>query len=40
LRRSVGIDHTVVIDVPIDPEENVYPMIPPGMGLKDILMEG
>ena len=37
LRRAVGADYTTVIDVPIDPEENVYPMIPPGMGLKDIL---
>jgi acetolactate synthase-1/2/3 large subunit len=40
LRRAVGSDHTTVIDVPIYPEENVYPMIPPGMGLKDILMGG
>jgi acetolactate synthase-1/2/3 large subunit len=38
LRRAVGSDHTTVIDVPIDPEENVYPMIPPGMGLKDVLL--
>ncbi|MBN2334329.1 acetolactate synthase large subunit, partial [Candidatus Bathyarchaeota archaeon] len=37
LRRAVDADYTTVIDVPIDPEENVYPMIPPGMGLKDIL---
>jgi acetolactate synthase-1/2/3 large subunit len=37
LRRAVSSNHTVIIDVPIDPEENVYPMIPPGMGLKDIL---
>jgi acetolactate synthase-1/2/3 large subunit len=39
LRRAVDADYTTVIDVPIDPEENVYPMIPPGMGLKDILTE-
>ncbi|MEM4726354.1 MAG: DUF6263 family protein [Nitrososphaerales archaeon] len=26
-----------VIDVPIDPEEDVYPFVPPGAGLKDIL---
>ena len=39
LRRAVASDYTTVIDVPIDPEENVYPMIPPGMGLKDILTE-
>jgi acetolactate synthase-1/2/3 large subunit len=39
LRRAVDADYTTVIDIPIDPEENVYPMIPPGMGLKDILTE-
>ncbi len=39
LRRAVNADYTTVIEVPIDPEENVYPMIPPGMGLKDILTE-
>ena len=38
LRRAVDSGQTTVIDVPIDPEENVYPMIPPGMGLKDILV--
>jgi len=40
LRRAVASDHTTVIEVPIDPGENVMPMIPPGMGLKDILTEG
>jgi acetolactate synthase-1/2/3 large subunit len=30
---------TTVIDVPIDPEENVFPMVPPGRGLRDILVE-
>jgi len=39
VRRAAGSDRTTVIEVPIDPEENVYPMIPPGMGLKDILKE-
>jgi acetolactate synthase-1/2/3 large subunit len=37
LRRAIDADYTTVIEVPIDPNENVYPMIPPGMGLKDIL---
>jgi len=32
-------DVPTVIDVPIDPKENVMPMIPPGMGLKDTLWE-
>ena len=39
LRRAVNADYTSVIEVPIDPNENVYPHIPPGMGLKDILTE-
>jgi acetolactate synthase-1/2/3 large subunit len=39
LRRAVEADYTTVIEVPIDPNENVYPMIPPGMGLKDILTD-
>jgi acetolactate synthase-1/2/3 large subunit len=39
LRRAATADYTTVIEVPIDPEENVYPMIPPGMGLKDILTD-
>ena len=30
---------TTVIDVSIDPEENVFPMVPPGKGLRDILVE-
>jgi acetolactate synthase-1/2/3 large subunit len=39
LRRAVDSDCSTVIEVPIDPNENVYPMIPPGMGLKDILTD-
>ena len=39
MRRAVDADYTTVIEVPIDPNENVYPHIPPGMGLKDILTE-
>jgi len=39
VRRAASADYTTVIEVPIDPEENVYPMIPPGMGLKDILTD-
>ena len=38
IRKSIKSNHTTVIEVPIDPEENVLPMIPPGMGLKDILI--
>lgn len=39
VRRAINSDVSTVIDVPIDPEENVYPIVPPGMGLKDALME-
>ena len=39
LRRAVDADYTTVIEVLTDPNENVYPMIPPGMGLKDILTD-
>ena len=39
IKRAIKSDVTTVIDVPIDPEENVYPIVPPGMGLKDALME-
>ncbi len=39
VRRAVKDDVTMVIDVQIDPEENVFPMVPPGKGLKDLLVE-
>jgi len=39
LRRAVDADYSTVIEVLSDPNENVYPMIPPGMGLKDILTD-
>lgn len=39
IRRAIKSEIATVIDVPIDPEENVLPIVPPGMGLKDALME-
>jgi acetolactate synthase-1/2/3 large subunit len=39
VRRAVEADRTTVIDVPMDPEENVFPMVPPGKGLKEFIME-
>lgn len=39
VKRAMKADVPTVIDVPIDPDENVLPMIPPGMGLKDTLWE-
>ncbi len=39
VRQAVEAEVPTVIDVPLDPEENVFPMVPPGKGLRDILME-
>ncbi len=35
--KALTSDITTVIDVPISPEANVFPMVPAGAGLKDIL---
>ena len=39
VKTAVKDNVTTVIDVVIDPEENVFPMVPPGKGLKDLLVE-
>jgi acetolactate synthase-1/2/3 large subunit len=39
VQTAIDDNLTTVIDVPIDPEENVFPMVPPGKGLRDILVE-
>jgi acetolactate synthase-1/2/3 large subunit len=39
VKNAVVSNETTVIDVPMDPEENVMPMVPPGKGLRDILLE-
>ncbi len=39
VKRALEADRTTVIDVSIDPEENVFPMVPPGRGLRDFIME-
>ena len=39
IREAVEAEVTTVVDVSIDPEENVFPMVPPGKGLRDILVE-
>jgi len=39
VKRAAESEVATVIDVAIDPEENVFPMVPPGKGLRDILME-
>ena len=36
--KALKSDVTTVIDVPISPEENVFPMVPAGAGLKDMML--
>jgi acetolactate synthase-1/2/3 large subunit len=37
VKRAIQSEVTTVIDVPISLEENVFPMIPPGRGLNDVV---
>jgi acetolactate synthase-1/2/3 large subunit len=37
IRKALRSEVTMVIDVPISPEENVFPMVPAGKGLKDTI---
>ncbi len=37
VKKAIKNEVTTVIDVPISSEENVFPMIPPGKGLKDVV---
>jgi acetolactate synthase-1/2/3 large subunit len=37
VRKAVKSEVTTVIDVPISPDEDVFPMVPPGKGLKDFV---
>lgn len=39
VKKAMKSDITTVIDVPISPEEDVFPMIPPGKGLKGMITE-
>jgi acetolactate synthase-1/2/3 large subunit len=39
VEKAIKAEVTTVIDAHIDPEENVFPMVPAGKGLRDILME-
>ena len=38
VKKALKSDLTTVIDVPISPEENVFPMVPAGAGLNDMLL--
>jgi len=37
VRRAASSEVATVIDVHLDPEEDVYPMVPPGRGLREII---
>ncbi len=37
LKQGIASDGPTVIDVPVSSEEDVFPFVPPGTGLKDIL---
>ena len=37
IKNALKADVTTVIDIPISPEDNVFPMVPPGKGLKDTI---
>jgi len=36
VKDALGSEVTTVIDVPVSPEENATPMLPPGAGLEDV----
>lgn len=38
IKKALKTEVTTVIDVPICPEDDVWPMVPPGKGLKDTIM--
>jgi len=35
MKKALKTEVTTVIDIPISPEDDVFPMVPPGKGLKD-----
>ncbi len=37
IRAAIKSDVATVIDIPIDPDEDVYPFVAPGTGLKDMI---
>jgi acetolactate synthase-1/2/3 large subunit len=40
IKTGLSSDVATVIDIPIDPEEDVYPFVAPGSGLKDMIVGG
>jgi acetolactate synthase-1/2/3 large subunit len=37
LKKALNTEVATVIDITIDPEEDVYPFVAPGTGLKDMI---
>ena len=37
IKAGIKSDVATVIDTPIDPDEDVYPFVAPGTGLKDMI---
>jgi len=37
IKTAIKSDVATVIDIPIDPNEDVYPFVAPGTGLKDMV---
>jgi acetolactate synthase-1/2/3 large subunit len=37
VKKALKTEVTTVIDVPISPEDDVFPMVPPGKGLRDTI---
>ncbi|MGI0039749.1 MAG: thiamine pyrophosphate-dependent enzyme, partial [Nitrososphaera sp.] len=37
IKTAIKSDVATVIDIPIDPDEDVYPFVAPGTGLKDMI---
>jgi acetolactate synthase-1/2/3 large subunit len=35
MKKALKTEVTTVIDVPISPEDDVFPMVPPGKGLRN-----
>ena len=38
IKSALKSNIATVIDIPIDPEEDVYPFVAPGTGLKDMII--
>jgi acetolactate synthase-1/2/3 large subunit len=37
LKKALNTEVATVVDITIDPEEDVYPFVAPGTGLKDMV---